>query len=422
MLQGRVLRYNVMEQLKQEITPIRNYFRFARNIFGEDLLENFFVSAVASVLLIRLFLSLTDYPQISGAGLHLAHLLWGGVLMLISIFILLGFLSRPAHEWAAVLGGIGFGTFIDEVGKFVTQDNNYFFQPAVAIIYVNFILIYLAIRGIYNYRPLKPHETQANVFEIMKQASLNGLDTRDRQEINDLLQKCDPENPLIIKLKEMLPYIRLEPSRRPHLLNRWKYGLDAFYQVVITKWWFVGVVVAFFAFTAITGFSTAAGVIAWPWTLILGATAAGIILLALLQFWQSRIPNLQIPLSGSVIAASLLTGWAILINWGSISISFAAWAQFICYSISAVLIITGIVFTPRSRLTAYRMYQRGILVSILLTQVFAFYEYQFFALIALFFNILILFALRYMIHREEDKIKEETGEEKKPAEDLLSPS
>jgi hypothetical protein len=389
-----------MNPANKEASPIKNYFSFARNIFGGDLLENFLVSAVASLLIIRLYLSVMDYPQLGGSGLHFAHMLWGGMLMLVGLFIALGYLSRPAHEWAAVLGGIGFGAFIDELGKFITQDYDYFFQPTVAIIYVTFILIYLAIRVVFNYRPLTSQENLANVLEIIKQASLNGQDTRDEQVINDLLQKCDPASLLTCKLKELLPFIRVERARKPHFLNHWKYRVDNFYRKIITRWWFVGVVIAFFAFTAVFGFSAAAGFIAWPWTLILGVIGACIIFFAVLQFWHSRIPNLQIPLSGGVIAVSILAGWLIIINRSSISMPFVYWALFTCSSISAMLIISGIVYMPHSRLRAYQMYQRGVLVSILLTQVFAFYEYQFYALIGLFFNILILFALRFMIHRE----------------------
>ena len=201
----------------------------------------------------------------------------------------------------------------------------------------------------------------------------------------------------------MLPHIRIVSSRQPHLLNRLKRQTDGFYHNVITRWWFGGVVIAFFAFTAISGFSLSFGVMSWPWPAVLGGVAVAITLLALLQFWESRIPNLQVPLSGGVIAASLILVWAILINRENISWPAADWARFAGSSISAILIIAGIVFMARSRLTAYQMFHRAILVSILLTQIFAFYEYQFLALIGLFFNVLVLFALRYMINRERNK-------------------
>ena len=392
-----------MKPVKDQALAIQNYFRFARSIYGEDLLENFLISAVASVLLIRLYLSLTGYPHIGGAGLHIGHMLWGGLLMLVAIFISLGFLSRPAHEWAAVLGGIGFGAFVDELGKYLINDNNYFFQPTIALIYVTFILIYLAIRGIYNYRPLVHQENLANVFEILKQGSINGLNTEDEQTVLKLIGQCDPVNPLSCHLKEMLPYIRIVPSRQPHVINRLKHRIDTFYQSIVTRWWFAGVIIAFFAFTAITGFSAVTIVITSPWIKILGIASAGIILVALLQFWKGRIPNLQIPLSGGIIAVSILMVWVIVINRGNISLPFADWAQFISSSASAALIITGVIFMPRSRLQAYQMFHRAILVSIFLTAIFSFYEYQFYALIGVFLNILILFALRYMIGLEKVK-------------------
>lgn len=390
----------------KEKSTLQKYFRFARSISGEDRLEDFFVSAVASVLLIRLILTLTGYPQLGGSGLHIAHMLWGGLLMLVAIFILLGFLSRPAHEWAAVLGGIGFGAFIDEVGKFVTQDNDYFFQPTIAVIYVIFILLYISIRAVFDYRPMTRHENLANVFEIMKQGSINGLSSEDEHTVMKLLENCDEDNPLAGHLKEMLEHFRIVPSRQPNMVTRLRERLEDFYQWIITKWWFAGVVIAFFAFTAITGFSAVIGVISSPWNIVLGTVAVMIVLLGLLQLWIKRIPNLQIPLTGGVIAVVILTAWAIFINPAEVFLPFVDWAQFICSSISAALIIIGIVFMARSRLTAYQMFHRAILVSILLTMVFAFYTYQFYALIGVFLNTLILIALRYMISHEKLKMSQ----------------
>jgi hypothetical protein len=86
------------------------------------LLDTMLVCAVATILIVRTQLWLTNYPQLGGRGLHIAHLLWGGLLMLVALVILLGFVSPSARQVAAVVGGVGLGLFTDELGKFVTAD------------------------------------------------------------------------------------------------------------------------------------------------------------------------------------------------------------------------------------------------------------------------------------------------------------
>jgi hypothetical protein len=98
------------------------------------LQDAFLVSAAVMILLIRLQLWATNYPQLGGGKLHIAHLLYGGVLMLIAIGVLVSFVGRTGRLPGAIIGGLGFGFFIDELGKFVTSDNDYFFQPAAAMI------------------------------------------------------------------------------------------------------------------------------------------------------------------------------------------------------------------------------------------------------------------------------------------------
>jgi hypothetical protein len=56
--------------------------------------------------------------------------------MVIAIGLLLTLLGRGPRVPAAIVGGVGFGFFIDELGKFITEDNNYFFEPAAALIYL----------------------------------------------------------------------------------------------------------------------------------------------------------------------------------------------------------------------------------------------------------------------------------------------
>src|SRR5437660_6357078 len=120
----------------------------ARNIEIRTLLDTFFVCAIATILIIRLQLWATHYPKLGGGKLHIAHLLWGGLAMLVAIVLLLSFLGRARRHTGAVLGGVGFGFFIDEIGKFVTSDNDYFFKPAAGMIYILFIVLFLAIRSL----------------------------------------------------------------------------------------------------------------------------------------------------------------------------------------------------------------------------------------------------------------------------------
>ena len=107
------------------------------------------LSFAASVTLTRLFLSLTGYPQIGGGELHIAHVLWGGVLLYFGALLPLVFSNRGVYASGAILAGIGVGLFIDEVGKFITASNDYFFPIAAPIIYIFFlfsIILLLHIR------------------------------------------------------------------------------------------------------------------------------------------------------------------------------------------------------------------------------------------------------------------------------------
>lgn len=110
-----------------------------------DRIDTFVIAGVVSVLGIRGFLMLTGYPQIGNESLHIAHVLYGGIILMLA-FLLLLLSDKPNKLLAALIGGIGFGFFIDEVGKFVTQDNDYFYEPAALIMYVIFLLIWFVTR------------------------------------------------------------------------------------------------------------------------------------------------------------------------------------------------------------------------------------------------------------------------------------
>ncbi|PRQ10360.1 hypothetical protein C1Y63_11900 [Corynebacterium sp. 13CS0277] len=101
----------------------------------------FCISTIATIGLTRLYLKLTGYPQIGGEVFHLAHALWGGLLLTITTVMLLVLANRWARWTAAALGGVGAALFVDEVGKFITQKNDYFFPLAATIVYVFLVLL-----------------------------------------------------------------------------------------------------------------------------------------------------------------------------------------------------------------------------------------------------------------------------------------
>jgi uncharacterized membrane protein YwzB len=101
------------------------------------------VSCALTVALTRLFLVLTGYPQIGNATFHIAHALWGGLALFLAGIIALAVQNRGADIIGALLTGIGFGLFVDEVGKFITQKNDYFFPLAAPIVYASLLLILL---------------------------------------------------------------------------------------------------------------------------------------------------------------------------------------------------------------------------------------------------------------------------------------
>ena len=152
-----------------------------RNAVGSTSAEAFVIIAIATILLTRLYLRLTGYPQIGGGDLHIAHALWGGALMMLALLTGWMALGFGARVLTVLMGGIGFGLFLDEVGKFVTKDNDYFYGPAAEIMYVLVCLILVGARLIRVIRPLSAHECLASAAAIAADGVARGLPDHRRE-------------------------------------------------------------------------------------------------------------------------------------------------------------------------------------------------------------------------------------------------
>ena len=161
---------------------------------AEQSLLIMLLSFALSVSLTRLFLELTGYPQLGGGGLHIAHMLWGGLLLFAAALLPLIFANRWVYLLSAALSGVGIGLFIDEVGKFITQNNDYFYPAAAPIIYAFFLIcvvLYLQMS-----RPSR-QDARAEMYtimELMEEVLDHDLDARERAEIESRLRYVIEQN------------------------------------------------------------------------------------------------------------------------------------------------------------------------------------------------------------------------------------
>ncbi len=155
------------------------------------------VALAFSVIGTRLFLELTGYPQLGGSTLHIAHAIWGGLLLYAAALLPLVLANRWALYLSAGLNGLGAGLFIDEVGKFITRDLDYFYPPAAPLVYAFFLLSVL----LYQYvRRMKREAARTQLYHVLEemQEVLDGdLDQHEYERIMGWLRSArrgDTEN------------------------------------------------------------------------------------------------------------------------------------------------------------------------------------------------------------------------------------
>lgn len=155
---------------------------------AERYLQLTILSFAASVSLTRLILELTGYPQLGNSTLHIAHVLYGGVILYAASLLPLLYANRWAYTWGAILSGVGVGLFIDEVGKFITQSNDYFFPAAAPIIYAFFLITVLLYLRVRNQPEADIRGELYTVMEILQEVLDHDLEPEEHSELNRRLE------------------------------------------------------------------------------------------------------------------------------------------------------------------------------------------------------------------------------------------
>lgn len=146
------------------------------------------VTFAVTVVGTRLYLELAGYPQLGNKIFHIAHALWGGLFLIIAVMLLLIFVNRYMYSAAAIFAGIGVGLFIDEVGKFITQTNDYFFPLAAPIIYVAFLLILVVYLSLRHPRLAQARSEMYDILEEFQEILDDDLQEREYRTLVGRLQ------------------------------------------------------------------------------------------------------------------------------------------------------------------------------------------------------------------------------------------
>ncbi|MGV8979258.1 MAG: hypothetical protein ACOH17_14570 [Cellulomonas sp.] len=311
-----------------------------RDVLGPQHLAGFVVTAVLTVLATRGLLAATGYPQLGGGGgLHVAHVLWGGLLLAVAVVGLLTYAGPAVRPAAAIVAGVGFGLFVDEIGKFVTSDNNYFYEPAAALIYVVVVLLVLLGEVLHGRgdRARDPNELLAAAVDQAVAGLAGGFSVRARHRARELVDAAGDVHGSR-EVRALLDLVEDDARELPDVIGAVSgYVVRSTRRLVRARWvpWITVAVLS------LTGAATVgAGLAAW---------AAG-----------SGIP-------AWVVAGMLLSGLG-----------------------SLVCSIIGLVRVGRSREDGYVWFRRAVLVSLLLTQIFLFRLVQWAATAGLAIDLVLL--------------------------------
>jgi type III secretory pathway component EscS len=289
---------------------------------AERYVMTFLVAFAITVIATRVYLELADYPQLGNSVLHIAHALWGGLLLFVAVLLPLAFANRWALQASALLGGMGIGLFIDEVGKFITQANDYFFPPALSIIY-GFVLltafVYVSFR---RPRQSDPRQALYNAWEGLLEALDGDLDSADaaRIEIQLAIARNSHRGEIVSLAKAISDFLQREDlhlvAAEPGLGKRMLSRVDSLGQRpgrrmhrmivsgLLILW--VALAVGYIVILVQAGANLDSQVVQWRVPLMVIQALVGTLMIVALVAWLTRKEELGLKLGAGGFLLSLV--------------------------------------------------------------------------------------------------------------------
>jgi hypothetical protein len=325
------------------------------------------LSFVATVSLVRTFLALTGYPQLGSGTLHIAHVLWGGLILYIAAILSLIYLNPRLRITVAILSGVGVGLFIDEVGKFITSQYDYFFPAAAPIIYVFFLLVLILAIMIQRPSIVDGRAELVQTLEIIREQLYRPLDQVERAHIQQDMQRVmeTDTNPQYKEMaRQLLEMVQSDPRSVPDKTPAWWLRIAEQSDQWLTEKrlsWLSGLGMALLGLFTLKN----------PFQVLLENIIPDSAFVAFLQAHSGR----QIPAVNAEVLFNLRLGLEIIIG--------------MMLLVSAILLLVG-----RKRL-AFALGYLSLLLSLTLLDMLLFYFEQFSTVLLVAFQFIVLFGVMY---------------------------
>lgn len=348
--------------------------RFIERQRAADYVLTMIITFAATVLVNRIFLQLTGFPQIGNSELHIAHVLWGGLIVAVGATLPLIYGNRWVYRISAILTGIGLGLFFDEVGKFLTQDNDYFFRPAASIIYILFLI------GIYVAATVRRGEPDAqtrlhHALELMQEIVDGNFEMHEKIELEAMLESIthDSQADDVSELATaLLKFVREQaeviPDQPRRLQASWRQAQTWLQEHILTRSrtrWLLMISTGFLAISSLLDLVS----------LITSIGQANEID-ALFEGWVARFSLTGGQVDSSLIAMIVLKGVVGLLLLGALALFAIGLDR---YGITLAL--------------------SGLLLSITLFNVLLFYYVQFVAAIPVIIDLVLIAGLKFYSQR-----------------------
>jgi hypothetical protein len=324
-------------------------------------------SFVATVSVVRTYLALTGYPQIGSGTLHIAHVLWGGLILYIAAILPLIYLNPRLHSIGAILSGVGMGLFIDEVGKFITRQYDYFFPAAAPIMYVFFLLLVILLIMIRRPEAVDGRAELVQTLEIVREQLYRPLESAEREHVErDMSQVIDHDPDTLHQdmARRLIEVVHSDPRLVPETQTTWWTRLIARLESWLTE-----------------------GRLKW----ILGL---GMLLLALLtlknpsQVWLKNV----MPNSGLLAFLQAHSGREITAGEAPTLFNIRVGLEVV---IGLSLLVSIILLLAGRKRLAFDLGYFSLLVSLVVLDLLVFYFEQFSTVISVAFQFLLLFGVMF---------------------------